>query len=78
MNRTTADIRLNYGAHALLLSKRDFGMYGIRVWVHCQNGNTHLNPDFQDIDLGIHADYVYAKAVGEHYLSDNGLWDGDK
>jgi hypothetical protein len=66
--RASQDTRLNYREHALLLSKRDFGMYAVRVWVHCQNGNTYMNPDFKDIDLGIHADYVAAKGVGEAWL----------
>ena len=74
--QASQDTRLNYGEHALLLSKRNFGMYSVTVWAYAAQGNTSHNPLFKEIDLGIFADYVYAKAVGEHYLSDAGLWVG--
>lgn len=62
------DTRLNYGKHALLLSKRDFGMWSVHVWTYAADGNTHLNPKFKDIDLGIHASFVAAKEVGVGWL----------
>jgi hypothetical protein len=69
MRAFTEDTRLNYGEHALILSRRDFAMYNVKVWTYVVNGNTHLNPLFREIDLGIHADYTEAKRVGEDYIT---------
>jgi hypothetical protein len=64
------NIRLNYGAHALIITRDGYHpeTYEVRVWWNAAGGNTSQNPHFEDEQVGKFDSYTDAVIAGEALL----------